>query len=256
MLIGFGLILLALKLIVAASEPMRASEVTALVLGRLAHDPVLALVFAAAFTWVMHSSVAFVLFVISLTGAGLIGLPLALTLVLGANAGAGLVAFGLALDQPVAGAAGDLRQPRLPGDRRARGLPRARAGHRGGRAARRRPGPAGGAFPHALQPRPRRGLPAADRTRRAAPRAALPRPRRARGAAARAPRPGAPRPAGAGAERRDPGGAGARRQGRADAARDDPDLRRPGRPAHPGGGGAGATRSTTARRRSSSTSRR
>jgi phosphate:Na+ symporter len=103
MLIGFGLILLALKLVVAASEPMRESEVTALVLERLAHDPVLALVFAAAFTWVMHSSVAFVLFVISLTGAGLVGLPLALTLVLGANAGAGLVAFGLALDQPVAG---------------------------------------------------------------------------------------------------------------------------------------------------------
>ena len=33
MLVGFGLILLALRSIVAASEPMRDSEVTALVLG-------------------------------------------------------------------------------------------------------------------------------------------------------------------------------------------------------------------------------
>ena len=86
----------------AASEPMRASEVTTLVLARLAHDPVLALSFAALFTWAMHSSVAFVLFVISLTGAGVVDLPLALTLVLGANVGSGLVALGLGFDQPVA----------------------------------------------------------------------------------------------------------------------------------------------------------
>jgi phosphate:Na+ symporter len=43
-----------------------------------------------------------VLFVISLAGAGLVALPLALTLVLGANVGSGLVALGLALRAPVA----------------------------------------------------------------------------------------------------------------------------------------------------------
>ena len=51
----------------------------------------------------MHSSVAFVLFVISLTGAGLIALPLALALILGANVGGGLVALGLATGAPTAG---------------------------------------------------------------------------------------------------------------------------------------------------------
>ncbi len=101
-LLGLGLILLALSLIVAASAPLRTSEITTLVLERLAHDPVLALVFAALFSWLMHSSVAFILFVISLTSAGLVELPLALVLVLGANVGAGLVAFGLCLDQPIA----------------------------------------------------------------------------------------------------------------------------------------------------------
>jgi phosphate:Na+ symporter len=103
MLVGLGLIVLALKLVVLASAPMRDSEVTGLVLARLAGDPVLALVFGALFTWAMHSSVAFVLFVISLTGAGLIALPLALALVLGANVGGALVALGLAFDAPAAG---------------------------------------------------------------------------------------------------------------------------------------------------------
>ena len=135
MLIGFGLILLALSLIAAASAPMRGSEVTALVLERLAHDPLLALIVAALLTWVMHSSVAFVLFVISLTGAGLVGLPLALTLVLGANVGGGLVALGLAPERAGAGAAGALRQPRLP-RRSGRWWPSWRSGRSPARMAR------------------------------------------------------------------------------------------------------------------------
>ena len=130
----------------------------------------------------MHSSVAFVLFVISLTGAGLIGLPLALTLVLGANVGAGLVALGLAA-----------RRSRWPArrviygnlafraDRRARGLPRARAGHRR-RSARLGgdPGRLAAHFHTLFNLGARRRLPAADRARRAAARAALPRPRAGR----------------------------------------------------------------------------
>jgi phosphate:Na+ symporter len=101
LLVGLGLVLLALGLIVAASEPMRASETVALVLARLVHDPLLAVLLAVALTWVMHSSAAFVLFVISLVGAGLVHLPLALALVLGANIGGALVALGLAAGQPM-----------------------------------------------------------------------------------------------------------------------------------------------------------
>ncbi len=100
--IGFALILLALQLIVAASAPLRESEVTALMLSRLERDPILAVILGALFTWLMHSSVAFVLFVISLASAGVLGLPLAFTLVLGANAGAGLTAIGLGLGAPLA----------------------------------------------------------------------------------------------------------------------------------------------------------
>lgn len=101
MMVGLALIMLALGLIVSASAPMRSSEVTTMVLGRLGHDPALALILGALFTWIMHSSVAFVLFVIAMAGSGLVGLPLALTLVLGANVGAGLVALGLGLRAPL-----------------------------------------------------------------------------------------------------------------------------------------------------------
>jgi phosphate:Na+ symporter len=100
--IGFGLILLALGLIVEASEPIRDSPLAQQVLQRLAADAILAVLIAGLLTWLFHSSVAFVLFVMSLTGAGTIDLPLAVMLVLGANLGAGLVPLGLAAGAPAA----------------------------------------------------------------------------------------------------------------------------------------------------------
>jgi phosphate:Na+ symporter len=100
--IGFGLMILALGLIVSASEPMRESDALRLVLTRLAADPILALLVGAGLTWLFHSSVAFVLFAMSLAGAGVIGLPLAVILVLGANLGAGLVPLGLTAGSPTA----------------------------------------------------------------------------------------------------------------------------------------------------------
>jgi phosphate:Na+ symporter len=100
--LGFGLMILALGLIVEASAPMRDSDVLLLVLQRLAADPILALLVGAGLTWLFHSSVAFVLFAMSLAGAGVIGLPLAVILVLGANLGAGLVPLGLTTGSPTA----------------------------------------------------------------------------------------------------------------------------------------------------------
>ncbi|WP_299129909.1 Na/Pi cotransporter family protein [uncultured Amaricoccus sp.] len=99
-LIGLGLMLLALGLVVSASAPLRDSGLTLQLLDRLRTDPILAVVVAALLAWLMHSSVAFVLFVISLSGGGLIDARLALLLTLGANLGGCLVPFGLALDAP------------------------------------------------------------------------------------------------------------------------------------------------------------
>ncbi len=93
--IGLGLMILALGLLVEASQPMRDSALTALLLDRLAGDPILAVLAAAALTWLFHSSVAFVLFTMSLAGTGVIDLNLALLLVIGANLGAGFIPLGL-----------------------------------------------------------------------------------------------------------------------------------------------------------------
>lgn len=97
LMIGFGLMLLALGLILQASDPLRHSPLMLEMFDTLGGDPILAVLVATLLAWLMHSSVAFVLFTLSLAGAGLIGRDLALTLVLGANLGACLVPMGLAL---------------------------------------------------------------------------------------------------------------------------------------------------------------
>jgi phosphate:Na+ symporter len=100
--IGLALMILSLGLIVGASQPLREHGIFTLVMERLAGDPILALGMGALFTWLAHSSVAVVLFVISLASAGVLSLPLALALVLGANVGSGLIPLGLALRSPAA----------------------------------------------------------------------------------------------------------------------------------------------------------
>ena len=98
--IGLALMILSLSLIVGASQPLRENELFTLVMERLGGDPVLALAMGALLTWVAHSSVAVILFVISLASAGALSMPLALALVLGANVGSGLIPLGLAFRSP------------------------------------------------------------------------------------------------------------------------------------------------------------
>jgi len=99
-MIGLGLMILSLGLIVGASQPLREAGLFTLVMERLSDDPILALAIGALFTWLAHSSVAVVLFVISLATTGVLSIPLALALVLGANVGSGLIPLGLALRSP------------------------------------------------------------------------------------------------------------------------------------------------------------
>lgn len=98
-IIGLGLMLLSLTLIVAASEPLRASATLETVVAALGTEPVLALLLAAMLTWLAHSSVAIVLLIMSLTSVGLVPLPLGFALVLGANVGSGLIPLALTLRQ-------------------------------------------------------------------------------------------------------------------------------------------------------------
>jgi len=91
--IGLGLILLALDLIVAASEPITHAPVLELLFASLNGDILLATCVGALFALIAYSSLAAVLLTATLAGAGLIGLPVAIALVIGANIGSGVLAF-------------------------------------------------------------------------------------------------------------------------------------------------------------------
>jgi len=91
--IGLGLALLALRLILETSGPLRESVILHDVMTALAGQPMAALVIAALLTWLAHSSLATVLFFMSLAAAGTIDGTLALALVLGANVGGALPAL-------------------------------------------------------------------------------------------------------------------------------------------------------------------
>ena len=99
--IGLGLMILSLGMVVGVAEPLRQSHVVLLVFQSLQGQPLLALIIGAALAWIVHSSVAIVLLIMSLAGAGVIGIPLALALTLGANLGSGLAPLGLSLTGPI-----------------------------------------------------------------------------------------------------------------------------------------------------------
>jgi phosphate:Na+ symporter len=94
-LIGFGLMLLGLTIIGQVSGQLRDSPMLHLVLSSLGSErvPLLAVLTAAAMTWLAHSSLAMVLFVMSLASGGAIDAKLAVALILGANLGGAIVPF-------------------------------------------------------------------------------------------------------------------------------------------------------------------
>lgn len=101
-MLGIGLMLLALKLISLASAPMRESELVSVMLLPLSQEPVLTVVLIALLTWISHSSVAAILLVISLANMQVLSVQMAVTMVLGVNLGAGLPAFVMTMKSPPA----------------------------------------------------------------------------------------------------------------------------------------------------------
>lgn len=91
-LIGIGLLILSLRMIGEASEPLRDSALLPVVIGYLAVDPVSAFIIAAIITWLFHSSVAAVLLVAALAARDIVPADLGLVLVLGANLGGSVIA--------------------------------------------------------------------------------------------------------------------------------------------------------------------
>lgn len=99
-LVGIGLLLLSLRLIGEASEPLRESQILPVIVNFLSGDPVTGFLLAAIMTWLFHSSVAAVLLFAALTARGLVPVELGIVLVLGANLGAGVIAAVLSRAAP------------------------------------------------------------------------------------------------------------------------------------------------------------
>jgi phosphate:Na+ symporter len=91
-IVGLGLMLLALRLIVATSAPLRDALALQELLGSIAGDTVLAIIVAALLTWLAHSSLAVVLLVMSLAAGDIVQPTGACLLVLGANLGGAIPA--------------------------------------------------------------------------------------------------------------------------------------------------------------------
>ena len=92
-LIGLGLIILALQLIVVAAQPLTRGAGVKVIFGSLTGDVLLDMLVAAVFTMLSYSSLAVVLLTATLATSKVISLHVALGLVLGANLGSGLLAM-------------------------------------------------------------------------------------------------------------------------------------------------------------------
>ncbi|MBB3179528.1 Na/Pi cotransporter family protein [Variovorax sp. Sphag1AA] len=91
-LIGLGLMLLALQLVVEATGPLFESPAMRAVLASINSDVLLEITIGAALAILAYSSLAIVLLVAAMASSNVVPLDVALGLVLGANLGSGLLA--------------------------------------------------------------------------------------------------------------------------------------------------------------------
>ncbi len=91
-LVGIGLLLLSLRLIGEASEPLRTSAALPAVIAYFSDDLLSAYLLAAGVTWLFHSSIATLLLMAALADRGFMPPELGIALVLGINLGSSLIA--------------------------------------------------------------------------------------------------------------------------------------------------------------------
>ncbi len=101
-LIGLGLMLLALLLIRVATEPLTEASLFHSLLSAVGREPLLAFLVGALLAWAFHSTLAVILLVATFLANGSMELAGALAFVLGTNLGGGLPAVTATFAQPAA----------------------------------------------------------------------------------------------------------------------------------------------------------
>lgn len=102
-MIGLGLMLLALKLISQATVPLREASLFHELLAAVGREPVMAFLLGAIMAWAFHSTLAVVLLIASFLANGSLEAAGALGFILGLNLGGGLPAISSTLTLPPAG---------------------------------------------------------------------------------------------------------------------------------------------------------
>src|SRR5690606_38375047 len=95
MILGVAFVLLSLEMVSEATAPWRGSKMLGAAVAYLRTDPWTGFFVAALITWLSYSSVASVLVIITFGAAGVIPIEIASSLVLGANLGGTLIAYGM-----------------------------------------------------------------------------------------------------------------------------------------------------------------
>jgi phosphate:Na+ symporter len=93
--IGVAMVLMSIGMIRTATTPVQDNDILRLVVGYFEQDLLFAYIIGAALAWVMHSSLAAVVTFATFATTGVIGGAAAIAMVIGANLGGALIAFGL-----------------------------------------------------------------------------------------------------------------------------------------------------------------
>lgn len=93
--LGIALILVSLKMIGEATLPLRDAGMLPEIIAYLRGDIVTAFLIGAIFAWLVQSSVAAILMIATFATRDFVPVELGVSLILGANLGGGLIAFGL-----------------------------------------------------------------------------------------------------------------------------------------------------------------
>ena len=98
--LGFGFVFLSLKIMTDAMTPLQGNELFREVFVALTDTPLIAIVLSAGVTALIHSSAATMGIALALAQSGLIPLPAAISIILGANIGTCSTAFLASLHSP------------------------------------------------------------------------------------------------------------------------------------------------------------
>lgn len=102
-LIGFGLMLMSLKLVVGATAPLREATLFHEALTAIGREPLLAFLVGALLAWLFHSTLAVILLIATFLANGSLDITGALSFILGVNCGGGLPAVTATFQMPPEG---------------------------------------------------------------------------------------------------------------------------------------------------------